>query len=145
MTTTAPPKRPTVRSRRAGYVIAVLVNAAMLFAVNRWPGWESLPFLTDDTRLVMSIVNASIVVNLVANVVYLLRDPGWLKSGGDVVTLGVGLAALVRIWSVFPFDLGDEPLDWTLVVRILLAIGIVGSIIGLVAAVVSFIRSITTS
>lgn len=145
MTITAPTKRLTVRTRRAGYVIAALVNAAMLFAANRWPGWESLPFLTADTRLVMPIVNASIMVNLVANVVYLLRDPPWLKSVGDAVTLGVGIAALVRIWSVFPFDLGDHPLDWALVVRVLLGLGIVGSIIGLIAAVVSFFRSITTS
>ena len=67
--------RPTVGARRFGYVVAVLVNAAMLYAVNRWPGWEVLPFLTADLVLVLGLVNASIVVNLAANLVYLVRDP----------------------------------------------------------------------
>ena len=67
MTKTAPRKRPTVGARRVGYVVAVLVNAAMLYAVNRWPGWEVLPFLTADMVLVVGLVNASIAVNLAAN------------------------------------------------------------------------------
>ena len=133
--------RKSVGSRRVGYVVAVLVNAAMLYAVNRWPGWQEVPFLTKDTELVLGLVNASIVVNLVANLVYLVRDPVWLKALGDVVTTAVGLAAMVRIWKVFPLDVSDR---WELLVRALLVVGIVGSAIGIVVAIVQFGRALSS-
>ncbi|MCK8672868.1 hypothetical protein M1M07_17375 [Rhodococcus sp. HM1] len=114
-------------ARRVGYVVAVLIDAAMLYAINVRPGWEVVPFLTEDTPAVLGWVNASIVVGLVANLVYLVRDPRWLKALGDIATTAVGLVALLRIWQVFPFDFGTDAFDWPLVVRILLGLGIVGS------------------
>jgi hypothetical protein len=128
-----------------GYAIAVAINIALLLAVNVWPGWDAAAFLTGDAQLVLPVVNATIAVNLVANSVYLVGDPAWLKASGDIVTLGVGLLALLRIWQVFPFDLGAEPLDWALVVRIALVIGIIGSCIGMLVAMVTFVRSFLTT
>ena len=142
---TAAPKRPAVATRRFGYVVAVLVNAALLYLVNGWPGWDAVPFLTADTRLVIGLVNASILVNLAANVVYVVRDPPWLKALGDVLTTTVGLVALLRIWQVFPFDFASSSFDWALVVRVLLGVAIVGSAIGIVAAFVSFVRNVASA
>ncbi len=142
MTLTEVPKRPVVAARRAGYVVAVLVNAAILCAVNVWPGWQALPFLTDDVSLVLGLVNASILVNVVANMVYVVADPRWLKALGDVLTTGVGLAALLQIWRVFPFDFSGSSFDWALVVRIAVGVAIGGSAIAIVVAVVSFVKSI---
>lgn len=140
--TTAPSrKRPAVGARRTGYAISIVVNAMMLFAANVWPGWEAVPFLTADTALVMGLVNASLVVGLVVNVVYLFRDPRWVRALGDLLTTSVGLAAMVRIWQVSPFDFGDSDFEWIRVVQILLFVGIVGSIIGIVTAIVSLVRS----
>ena len=34
------------QGRRAGYVVGAVVNAAILYAVNRWPGWETVGFLS---------------------------------------------------------------------------------------------------
>src|SRR4051812_44953167 len=100
-------KRPSAAARRAGYVIAVMVNAAMLYGVNRWPGWDAVPFLTNDTELVLGFVNASILVSLAANALYLVRDPRWLKALGDGVVAAVGVATSVRVWQVFPFDVSS--------------------------------------
>ena len=131
--------RPALGARRAGYVVAVVVNVAVLYAVNRWPGWEAVPFLTGDTVLVLGLVNASILVTLLANLVYLVRDPPWLRSVGDVVTTAVGLAAMVRIWQVFPLDFGDTAVNWALVARILLVVGIGGSIVAIIVQLVSLV------
>ncbi len=132
-------------TRRAGYVAAAVVNAAMLFAVNRWPGWEALPFLTRDTAMVVGWVNASILATLVANLVYTAYDPRWFKALGDVATTGVGLLALLRIWEVFPFSFGESRIDWELVTQVLLLVGIVGSVIGILAALASFVKALTGS
>ena len=141
-TTKSPARRPTLAARRVGYLVSVLVNVLLLIAVNGWPGWEALPFLTADMSLVVGLVNASIVVNLVANLVYLLRDPLWVKALGDLVTTAVGVAASVRMWQVFPFDFGDATFPWEPLARLLLGIAIVGGGIGVVAALVRLMRSL---
>ncbi len=124
-------KRPGRATRRFGYVVAVLVNVAILVVVNRWPGWEAVPFLTGDTEQVLAIVNASVIAGVVANLAFLVTDPPWFKAVGDIVTTAIGLAAAVRLWQVFPFDL--NPGWWDTVARILLAVAIVGSVIGILA------------
>ena len=109
-----------------------------------WPGWEALPYLTEDTPQVMPVVKASILVSLVTNAVYLAHDPRWLRALGDVTTTTVGLAALVRVWQVFPFDFSDGTFDWSLVVHVLLGVAIVGSVIGILVSLTSFVRDVAT-
>ena len=129
--------RPSRAARRFGYVVAIVLNAAMLYAINVWPGWDVVPFLTDDTVDVLEVVNASIVATMAANLVYVFRDPPRVKALGDVVTTVVGLVAMVVIWRVFPLDLSS---GWETVARALLAIGIVGSGIAIVTGIVRLVR-----
>ena len=145
MTVAAHPRHSGVAARRFGYTLAALVNAALLYAVNVWPGWEALRFLTPDTTLVLGVVNASMLVNLAANLVYVVRDPDWLRAVGDIVGLSVGVAALLRVREVFPFAFATGTVDWALVVQVLLVLGIVGSGVGIVVAVVRLVRSLDVS
>jgi hypothetical protein len=145
MTEADPAQRSAPASRRAGYGVAVVVNAAVLYAVNRWPGWSSLDFLTASTEQVLGIVNASIVASLVANLIYAVADPPRLKAFGDIVTTGIGLAAAVRIWQVFPFDFGDASFDWELLVRILIVVAIAASVIAIIAAATRLVRVRTSA
>jgi hypothetical protein len=138
-TTRRPTRRPSTAARRFGHAVAVVVNAAMLYAVNVWPGWDSLWFLTEDTTQVLGLVNATIVVGIVANAVYIAHDVGRLRALGDLVTTSIGLAAMVVIWQVFPFDFGEAGFDWELVVRIVLGVGIVGSAIAIIIHLVSLV------
>lgn len=135
-------RRPTVRGRRAGYVVAILLNALMLYAVNRWPGWESLGFLTDRTPEVLGLVNASMLVSLVANVAYLWRDGPRVRALGDLVGTLVGAAAMVRIWQVFPFDFDTTAVPWDLVARWVIGVGIFGCIVAIIVALVRFVRAL---
>jgi hypothetical protein len=125
--------RPAPGVRRFGYLVAAAVNAVLLYLVNARPGWDAVPFLTDDTTLVLGAVNASITAGLVTNLVYAVADPRRLRAFGDAVTTAVGLYALVRVWQVFPFDVAD---GWTTVLRVLLVVGIAGSGVAIVSALV---------
>ena len=144
MTLTAPRNRPAVTTRRFGYVVAVLINAVLLYATNVWPGWEAVPFLTADTVLVMGLVNASIIVNLAANAGYLITDPPWFKALGTVLTSAVGFVAAARIWKIFPFDFDGSAVDWSFLVRIVLGLAMVGSAIAAIVSVVAIAKSGTT-
>jgi hypothetical protein len=130
-----------VAVRRFGHVIGVLVDLLLLYLINIRPGWEALPFLTADTTQVLGLVNASLLVGAVAELVYVLAvDVAWVRALGDAVTTGVGLAAAVRIWQVFPFDVSA---GWEVAVRVLLGIAVVGSLIGVAAALSRLIRALS--
>ncbi|WP_166849193.1 hypothetical protein [Isoptericola sp. BMS4] len=126
-------------TRRGGYVAAVLLDVAALVVIHGWPGWQAAPFLTPDTRDVLPAVDAAIVVGLVANLVYLLADPPRLRALGDVVTTAVGLVAVVAVWRTFPFTFPGQTFDWALLVRVLLVVAVVGSVIGIVVALVRLV------
>jgi hypothetical protein len=139
MTVIAPRTRAPAASRRLGYLIGAVVNGLLIYLLNVSPGWQVVPFLTDETPQVLGLVNASLVAGLAANLVYLVRDPRWLRALGDLVTTAIGLAAMVRIWQVFPVQFEDPGSPWETVARVLLAVGIAGSAIAIVAALVTLV------
>jgi hypothetical protein len=130
-----PQPRPKPASRRFGYTIAMTVNAVLLYLVNVSPGWDAVPFLTHDTTQVIGWVNASIVAGIIANALY-LTDQQWFRALGEIVVTAIGLVALGRLWQVFPFAFDDDGVPWRDVARWVLAIGMAGSVIGLVVNLV---------
>lgn len=138
--TTTQTKRASTASRRAGYVVAVVINAVLLWLIHVWPGWDAVPFLTADFETVLWLINLSIVVTIALNLIYVVRDPKWLTAAGSIVTTAVGLGAAVRMLQVFPFDFGDSDV-WPVVFRVLLWVAIVGSVIGIITNVVTLVRA----
>lgn len=141
MAVTTSARRSSAGSRRVGYVIAAVLNAALLYLLNVAPGWQTLSFLTNDTTHVLALVNFSLLAGVVVNVMYLACDPPWLKSLGDLVTTGIGLAVLIRLWQVFPFDFSGTSFNWALLVRVALVVATIGAVIGMVTQIVSLLRS----
>jgi len=135
---TEPPEPAGAAARTGGYVGGAVANVLMLVLVNRWPGWEVVPFLTDQMPLVLGLVNATFVVAIVVNLVLAVGDPPRLKALGDLAIAGVGSAALLRIWQVFPFDVHGTV--WETVIRVLLVVGLVGSGIAILVALVRLVR-----
>lgn len=133
-----PKVRPPLPARRLGYAVAVVVNLVMLYVVTTH-SWEDVPFLTADAEQLVWLVTASFVLSAAANLIYLLHDPMWLRAAGDIATTVFGLLVLVRIWQVFPFDLGDA---WTLGFRVVLAVAVGGSVIGVLVAGVNLSRAL---
>jgi len=132
---------PRTAARRAGYVVAVLVNAALVYVINVRPGWEDISFLTQDTSQVLWWVNVSLTVGIVANLLYLIHDVRRVQALGEIVTTAVGLVAAARVWQVFPFDFSDFAVDWSYLIRVLLIVAIVGSVIGLAVQVGTLLRA----
>ena len=130
-------RSPSAAARRAGYGLAVLFSTTLLVVLNGSPGWQAIPFLTSETAQVLWLVNLCLAAGIAANLVYLAYDRPWLKSLGDLATTGIGLAAAIRIWQVFPFDLSS---GWSAAVRALLVVAIAGSCIALVVQAVSLAR-----
>lgn len=137
--------RPPRAARTFGYTIAVIVNVALLYLVNVRPGWQAVPFLTEDARQVLALFNLSLVAGIVTNLLYVLYDaPRW-KALGDLVANGISLAVLIKVWAVFPFAF-DAP-EWTIVTRTVVVVAMVGTAIAMLVQAVSMtggtIRSVS--
>jgi hypothetical protein len=137
MTTTAPPRRPSRIARSAGYTVAAIINTALLYAVNVHPGWPAVPFLTDDTTQVLSLLNLSLAAGVLADLTYAVYDAPWWKGLGDLVTTALTLAVLVRLWTVFPFAFAGADLDWGQVVRVVLVVSMIGTAVAVVVQLVA--------
>lgn len=140
--TARPRQRPSIGMRRFGYVVAIAVNVALIFVINEWPGWATVSFLTSETETIIPIVNASLVIAIVVNAVYLISDPRWLRAMGDAVTAAVSFFVILVVLRVFPFDFTDYSFDWAMLVQVLLVVGMIGSLVGVIANLVTFTREV---
>ena len=134
--TATPAKARQQGSRKSGYVVAVAVNLIILILVNDRPGWRELPFLTADFAGILWLINLSIVASAVVNLAYLWYDPSWFRSVCQIGVTAIGLAAAIRLWQVFPFDFSAYSFNWTTFTRLLLALGIFGSIMAILVELV---------
>ena len=130
---------PSRVGRRVGYAIGALVNVALLVALNVWPGWDAVPFLTADFAQVLGLINLSLAVGFLTSVANFALDSFGAKALGDLATNAIGIAVSVRLLQVFPFDFSGG-FDWSWIVRTLLVIGVIGSVFGAGAAVVRLLR-----
>ena len=133
---------PTTPSpvRRTGYVIAIVVNALLLYVVNNLLAWDVLPFLTQDFERLLPILNLSIVASIAANALYLWRDRGTIRHGSQIIVSALSLGVMVRTWQIYPFDFSAYSVNWDVLVRFILVVAVVGTSIGLVAEAVKLVR-----
>ena len=133
-------RRPSAAARRFGYLVAVAITVAGWYLINIAPGWDSLPFLTPAVSDVLGLLNLSLAVSVAVNLLYVVRDPRWLKALGDLATTVIGLAVLMRVWQVFPFDFSAYTFGWAGLTRLFLVLGMVGSAIAIVVQLIILIR-----
>ncbi|HSU45305.1 MAG TPA: hypothetical protein VLJ40_00195 [Arthrobacter sp.] len=97
--------------------------------------------MTADMPRVLDLVNASLAAGIIANLVFVVIRARALMALGNLAVLGSGLTAMLRLWEVVPFDFGNSWSGWPLLVRVFLALGMVGSAIGAAVEVVHLFRA----
>jgi hypothetical protein len=142
MTTPRPAKSAISRhtGRRIGYLFAILVNLLVYGFINVWPGWQSFSFVTGEAADVVPLINLSIAVTIVVNIVYFVYDGFRIKALGEVISSAVMLFVSFVVLDVFPFDFSAYAFPWTLLARIFLVIAIAGSGISMIVNLDRLIR-----
>jgi len=138
------PSNPTVShraSRRVGYVVSAVIDVIVLWLVNVSPGWEAIPWLTSGFAGLLWLVNLSLALNLLFNAVYVVNDAAWFRALGDFVLAAISLVVSARLLAVFPFDFSAYSFDWATLARVVLWVGVLGSIIAMIAAVARLLRA----
>jgi hypothetical protein len=139
-----PPAEASTPGKRFGYFIGAGITVAFIYVVQNLVAWDWFPWLTDDFNDVVPIITISLVVSAVANLLYIFYDRQWFKSLTQLGVLGVGLAATIRFYQVFPFDFSAYDFRWDTAAKALLVIGIVGSVIGIVVEFSKLARAVAT-
>ena len=134
-----PRRRPSLAARRFGYLVAAAANVVLVIVIQVSPGWSAAPFLTDAAADVIPLLTLSLAAGIVANVVWFLTDPLWLRSLGDMITAAISVVLLGRVLALFPFTFDDGSTLRT-VFRLVLVVALVGTAIAVVAHLVAIIR-----
>jgi hypothetical protein len=119
-------------SRQVDYVVAVALDALLLFVLNVWPTWASLPFVTVDAIQAVTILNIATVVNIDLNGLCLAVDFGWLKPLTEFINAVFSLMFAMEVRRSFPFNLPAGSVDWELIARLAILVTIIGSVIGII-------------
>ena len=136
-----PSKQASGTGRRIGYVVAIIINAALLYLINARPGWQTWDVLTADFLTVLWIINLSLSLSLIANALYLVYDAPWFRAMCELVLAVVSLIVAVRLYQVFPFDFTAFAYAWTVLARVILVIAMFGSAIAIIVQFVNLIRA----
>ena len=138
--------RPAVKApafpKQIEYGINIVVNAVFLVIVNNVLKWDFAPWLTDDFNKVLWLFNISLIATITANVIFFFHNPGWFLSLIRFFLNTIGLILAVRMLQVFPFDFSAYSVNWALVMRIMLILGIVGVSIGVIAELIKFAAAV---
>jgi len=122
--------------RRFGYGVAVVINVAMLIAVQYIYDWGWLPFLTVEFNEVVPWISLSLMASILANLVYQFNDAPPVKSTGQILVNLISIVVSYRIFQTFPFDFSGYDFNWAIVVRIVLILAMVGAGIGVLTEAV---------
>ena len=128
-------------ARRAGYVVSIAINVAMLVIVQNLLEWGWPSFLTDDFADVVPWISFSLVASIVANIIYQIDDSQVVKSVGQMAVNLISVWVTYTVLAVFPFDFSAYQFDWEIVTRVVLILAIVGAGIG---ALVEAIKLVST-
>ena len=107
---------------RGGYLFGAVVYLLLLFGVNSWPGWESIPYVTDAAASVLWLVNLSLSLGLLAQLACAVDDSARVRALGVYCVALVNIALIASLLQVFPFDFGDVDPAWTTATRLVLGL-----------------------
>ncbi len=116
-------------ARRFGYLIAIAVNAAMIYAFHSVLEW-GVPFVTESFTDILWAFDLSMGAQVAANALYLSYDPRWLRRLVSIVLNSLSFLATYTLWRVFPLDFGAAV--WNDLARYALLFALVGIVIAIV-------------
>lgn len=130
--------------RRAGYVVAAVINLVLWFLANVDPGWQAVWFLSPSTAQLLPLFNLVILAQAAANVLYAIFDSTGLKRLLEVPLTVLSLWLAVRVLVVFPFDFGPDGGIWSQIVRFIAFVGVFGTAIALIVNIAQLVKWIVT-
>ncbi|MFH0805238.1 MAG: hypothetical protein V1916_03535 [Patescibacteria group bacterium] len=135
-------RQPKTRGRRiADYAVTVTGNLVLLYVFNSLLDWHA-QLITAHWADVLPLLNASVLATVACNLTFIFYDERRFYLLARIALDLVAIAVLYQLWVVFPFDFGGFfGMAWlNPVVKIVLPLGILGTIVGSAVRVFRFVR-----
>lgn len=124
-------------------VASVVFNVIFLVFVNTVPLWQQSTrgVVLETWSSVLWAMNVSIGSQIAGNLFLLFYRPRWLSELLGAVFAATGLLSIIVFFIVFPLDFSKVVGPWlNTLVKILLMLGMAGSLIGFIVQLVRFLR-----
>jgi hypothetical protein len=117
------------RNRKAEYIAAIIFGLIFLYIWNNLLNWN-IYFVTSALNEVLWIINLSIIITIIGNVLLLAYNPEWFRHVTKIIINIITLIATYFVYAVFPFNFYNSFINWGLsIFLILVMIGIAIAII----------------
>jgi hypothetical protein len=112
--------------------------------------WSIFPFITEGFNAWLPVLNASLLITIIGNVILIINDSFYFSNITNIVMHAFGIASVSTLLSLFPFDFSVVP-DINLnsilfpVIKIVLILIIVGLSIGILVRFIKIIVKVSKS
>ena len=118
-------ERNRKREQKSEYVAAIIFNVIFWYIVNNILNWH-IYFITNAFSEVLWILNLTIIVTIIGNVLLLLYSPDKFRHVMKIILNIFAFIAVYFVYEVFPFNFYNSFYNWGVTVLLILAmIGIV--------------------
>lgn len=109
--------------------------------------WVRFPILTADFNAWLPIITTTLVFAIIGHIVMIIFDKYLLRETTLIILNLFGIAAVVSLLSIFPFDFHSMPNTTVAsILPVLATITLIGIVVGLgIATLVSFLRLIVSA
>jgi hypothetical protein len=106
--------------------------------------WIRYPILTEDFNAWLPLLTIALTISIVGHIILIIYDRYLLREATLIILNLFGIAIVVTLLSIYPFDFSAIPNDIAFtVVSILITVVLIGTTIGLIiGTMVSFIKLI---
>lgn len=122
-------ERNIKREQKSEYFVAIIFNLIFLYIVNNLLNWN-IYFITNTFNDVLWIINLSIIIAIIGNILLLLYSPERFRHVVKIILNIISFIAVYIVYTVFPFNFYNSFYDWAFGILLILAM------IGIVIAVV---------
>ncbi|MGZ7117743.1 MAG: hypothetical protein ACXVHS_09920, partial [Methanobacterium sp.] len=88
---------------KAEYITAIIFGLIFLYIVNNLLNWN-IYFITGALNQVLWIINLSIIVTIIGNILLLAYSPQWFRHVIKIIINIISLISTYFVYIVFPFN-----------------------------------------
>ena len=129
-------RRAGVGARRVGYIFAIIFTLIFMYIINHLLEWGA-PFLTNNFRICLWVINFSLAASIVGNALLLAYDAHWFRHIIQIILNIFAFVAVYIVYAIFPFAFPEA--IWAMLARFVLIIMMIGIGIGLIVEFVKLV------
>ena len=126
----------SVWARRVRYIFAIIFTLVFMYIINHLLEW-GVPFLTNDFRICLWVINLSMAASVVGNALLLAYNARWFRHIIQIILNIFAFVAVYIVYAIFPFAFPEAL--WAMLARFVLIIMMIGIGIGLIVEFVKLV------